>query len=634
MMFISTASIFGSALWISSANGAIAVQQADSFVDQERGFLRDVAKVAVEEGLVASDATASADYLDPWYGGTYVQLSDEEILANNKGLADFFEMIEDDEKYAKWEKEEMPQLLLEIQANANAGRTRQKQWARKAMVKSEIEACNVRNYWKEAAYWAHCRRWEKAWFINICTSHGCHGSDNLIWPLCHRSCNGWSDDGTRCWKKCDSQSTTPTACGHTMCSADTGACIGAIVNMVVSIASMLASVFPAGKVAALASKMAKAATKAAMKALLKQFAKEIAKNLLKKTKRKVQKFMKAEIKGAVRALKDEAVESILQEAAEAFAIERAKKEVGYSVPDIEEIARACDPIGVMDVIDAFNLASCDDTVLENFPACTDPYHWAHSSEEIEVMLFNENHCCFGYTPPEYVYISGWGWRYKSVCNAGESYVTYAKGLHLRQDDGSANESVPDWLTEDDDKGDEDWPEGTELVDVLYEELPMTGEDLVFCEMCVMHQTCSDNEIEGADLTLFDQCTAKNCCSPPEGFDPSDYNPVDNPGEEGFSPADEGDSTPPGYSPQLQLGGAYVSQEQQATKGVSCHACDTYGICGTPMGYAVCSQKGCCVGMTDPNEPDWIPEPLPDDNTTETATGEITDAGETTENPPN
>jgi hypothetical protein len=52
----------------------------------------------------------------------------------------------------------------------------------------------------------------------------------------------------------------------------------------------------------------------------------------------------------VRGLKDQAVEAILQEAAEAFAIERAKKEVGHEVPGIEEIARACDPIGKLDCI--------------------------------------------------------------------------------------------------------------------------------------------------------------------------------------------------------------------------------------------------------------------------------------------
>jgi hypothetical protein len=157
---------------------------------------------------------------------------------------------------------------------------------------------------------------------------------------------------------------------------------------------------------------------------------------------------------------------------------------------------------------------------------------------------------------------------------------------------------------------------------------MTGEDLVFCELCVIHETCADNTIEGADLTLFDQCTAKNCCSPPEGYDPSDYTPVEGEGEDGTSSKD---LTPPSYNSQ-SLGGAYVSQNEEAP-GLSCHACDTFGMCNSPNGYAVCAEKGCCKGFVDPDEPDWIPEPLPDDNVTEATAGEITDSGATDNNPP-
>ena len=132
-------------------------------------------------------------------------------------------------------------------------------------------------YLRTSKYGAWCSRWKKVWFANVCVGYSCHSGDNMIWPLCHRGCNGWSDDGTRCFKKCSYQSTTPSACGHAMCSSDGWACAGAIANMVVSIVSLLASVFPVGKVATLATKMAQAATKAAMKALLKQFAKEIGK---------------------------------------------------------------------------------------------------------------------------------------------------------------------------------------------------------------------------------------------------------------------------------------------------------------------------------------------------------------------
>lgn len=101
-------------------------------------------------------------------------------------------------------------------------------------------------------------------------------------------------------------------------------------------------------------------------------------------------LFQAEIKKQVKYLRDEAVESILQEAAEAFAIERTKKEVKRDVPDVEDIARACDPIGVMDVIDAFNLNSCDDTEIENFPTCADTSRYWHHYEEIEVMILAED----------------------------------------------------------------------------------------------------------------------------------------------------------------------------------------------------------------------------------------------------
>ena len=54
--------------------------------DGATGFLRDVAKPASGSGLVVSDASQSPT--------SYIQLSDEEILANNQDVALFFEMIE------------------------------------------------------------------------------------------------------------------------------------------------------------------------------------------------------------------------------------------------------------------------------------------------------------------------------------------------------------------------------------------------------------------------------------------------------------------------------------------------------------------------------------------------------------
>ena len=55
---------------------------------KEPSFLRDVTESAVDAGFLASDANQVAAE------GSYVQLSDEEILAGNPDLAAFFEMIE------------------------------------------------------------------------------------------------------------------------------------------------------------------------------------------------------------------------------------------------------------------------------------------------------------------------------------------------------------------------------------------------------------------------------------------------------------------------------------------------------------------------------------------------------------
>ena len=84
-------------------------------------------------------------------------------------------------------------------------------------------------------------------------------------------------------------------------------------------------------------------------------------------------------------MSDAAAEEVLEEAAEAFAIERTKQEIGYQVPSFEEVARALDPIGVMDVIDAFNLGSCDDTKIADFPTCPGPGHWIIGFGELGAM---------------------------------------------------------------------------------------------------------------------------------------------------------------------------------------------------------------------------------------------------------
>ena len=107
-------------------------------------------------------------------------------------------------------------------------------------------------------------------------------------------------------------------------------------------------------------------------------------------------------------------------------------------------------------------------------------------------------------------------------------------------------------------------------------------------------------------------TARSCCSAPEdweGFDGvEEY--------EDFTGGDESGVNRFGYNVRNTI--LIPADSSTSTTGVSCAACDTYGMCSSAgMGYELCASKGCCDGFEDPSEDNWIPTPLPDVNTTDT-----------------
>ena len=188
-----------------------------------------------------------------------------------------------------------------------------------------------------------------------------------------------------------------------------------------------------------------------------------------------------------------------------------------------------------------------------------------------------------------------------------------------------------------------------LVDVLYEDLPMTGEDLMFCELCATHNNCADNEVEGANMTLFNECTARQCCSPPPGWEGFtgvmervDYTGGDQDmsDEDVVNPEYDNGGRPGHFQGSLSYASGRgsifleVEDDVEPTGGIDCAACDMYGMCGSPSGYILCSSKGCCDDYEDPEEDNWVPPPLPDDNSTDTATGTvITDQPDVVNVPP-
>ena len=239
------------------------------------------------------------------------------------------------------------------------------------------------------------------------------------------------------------------------------------------------------------------------------------------------------------------------------------------------------------------------------------------------------YCCFGYTTPVRKNVRGYGYRYVSNCKDG-SHVTSLKYAQ----DGDASEDP--WL--DDDPGDEG-VDPDSLVDVLYEDPPLQGEDRMFCELCWEYNNCEDNELPGANLTLFDECTARHCCSPPEGWEGftgrievQDFTGGDLDTSEDHVNPEEAEGGPPGHFRNFQgyvsfietRGSIFLDVEDDGddTGGIDCAACEMYGMCTSPSGYEMCSSKGCCDDYEDPNADEWLPPPLPDDNSTDTATGTV------------
>jgi hypothetical protein len=158
----------------------------------------------------------------------------------------------------------------------------------------------------------------------------------------------------------------------------------------------------------------------------------------------------------------------------------------------------------------------------------------------------------------------------------------------------------DWLDTDDTV-----EKGEEVVDVLWLDLPVTSENLFLCIYCSDHSNCKDNEVPGANLTMYDACVKEGCCSMPQG-------------------------NPPGALAQIASSETTLVGEAQAQASEqSCSMCDAYSMCTSPgSAFDACSAMGCCEGMDDPNDATYVPPPI-DYNSTSYNGGPITENPEET-----
>jgi len=489
--------------------------------------LRGINKLAGALSSAADEVVTTSEdvvgtfggFVEPQTSQTTVKLGKADMpgFKMHKELADFFEMIEDEEKYAKWEKEQMPKTLelIELARKTSNRGKKIKSWARKAIAKSEITSC-----WKKKTYKGvcvsvfakPCRRYGYFFWQRVCVSWGCDRNERDILGCCHKDCNGDYDDGTHCVRNCGTNTVTPHSCSAYQCAVDGPACAGSIFNMIFSIVDMLSNLCPATKLAGLATKLAKRGlTLAAKKALVKEFAVSIAKELFKKAKSRAKRLMKQQVNGAITYMKESMVDAILQEAAEAFAIERVRTDPQFSGLSIEDVARELDVIGVSGVIDAFNLQSCEAAELETFPSCYvgqgyqgdywGIYNWA-----------NEN-CCGD--------VSDWGWHsewkvhfmYCHEPGLDELYAAYMSSSES-PDESSPWES-PDKMIDDDifsgDDGFYSDPENT-FVDHFIYNMTLSQDMLFLCTECAKHEACDAGDQFGLDSAFYDSCHASGCCS--------------------------------------------------------------------------------------------------------------------------
>ena len=118
------------------------------------------------------------------------------------------------------------------------------------------------------------------------------------------------------------------------------------------------------------------------------------------------------------------------------------------------------------------------------------------------------------------------------------------------------------------------PDPDNAVDVLWDPEPIvSNEDMALCLYCAMHESCSDNEVPGANLTIFDTCTDRGCCS-----------------------IDESQKSIHGQS--LSDNAQYRSASYLAESGDdnngACSDCVNFNMCMSPgMPYDICFSMGCC-----------------------------------------
>lgn len=271
--------------------------------------------------------------------------------------------VEDQSFEESSSEEQLEDSLIEVGA-AKMKNKKQKKWVAKALSKLEGSVCK-----RPDNYFPDSRLVLDAWFTEKCYSNE-YRSRSFIpgMAVCTDYCRDHEkSSGDACEHNCgrDGLEHINTGC-WTYCAADNGACADRLARIALAFMDVLSNFYPPAKGIAAIKKAATTGSKLALRVAIKKAAKQVAKKLLKKAKKNLKKYMKNKKK----ELKEEMQDAILEGGIEMVVEARMSKDSSLDErikKEAEEMAKAVDPTGIADLVDAIEADSCDSKVIEAMP---------------------------------------------------------------------------------------------------------------------------------------------------------------------------------------------------------------------------------------------------------------------------
>lgn len=226
-------------------------------------------------------------------------------------------------------------------------------WVKKMIVAMEGASCDRHRYWQAQK------------FVGVGGMFGAScpaGKWRHRGLICYEDCkSGYKQEGMECVRNCNYGPHRTECTGY--CTADSGKCAEVIATKTFAVFSMVMNFVPGGstlRAAKTAYKAYKTGSKTALgaaKTVMKKYLRTQGKVLRKAAKKNLKTFVKAEIKKQIKStINDSDFDEIIDESIDSLQLQQMQSQ-GMEA-DMVELAKAMDPTGLSDVIDAFAGREC------------------------------------------------------------------------------------------------------------------------------------------------------------------------------------------------------------------------------------------------------------------------------------